>query len=377
MAVTSPAAQSPAARGRAGPLGQVLMVRIAAEGGATRAELARDLAALFAHKLSPADWRRMCEAETGHLIASGLAAETRGRLSAMDDGAAAAAHYFNHPAAAKRTWAELRDLWLVAKALGLEGEPPAKLKALLRQDSLRGLIVQKAFGLAVKKNQPPAKLRAQLALVALERAFGNTIKAGFGQRDALPAKAGRLLAGQLSRAPRDFGTDARLIAELAAEYAGAKDADTDSLRSGLLQGLGTRALEALDAARSTPAVATARAIPAPANDALPASAGAPPSSRPDLGEFTRKVQAAAGRKAEGWPGNRKAFISQVWTSIRDSEPQWGISEIEFKCMLAEAHRAGRIVLANADLKDKKNLVAIESSAVLYKNAVWHFVRVEE
>ncbi len=61
--------------------------------------------------------------------------------------------------------------------------------------------------------------------------------------------------------------------------------------------------------------------------------------------------------AEGWPGNRKAFISHVWNAIRDSEPQWGISEIEFKCMLAEAHRAGRIVLANADLKDKKNLKA--------------------
>ena len=46
-------------------------------------------------------------------------------------------------------------------------------------------------------------------------------------------------------------------------------------------------------------------------------------------------------------------------------------------MLAEAHRLGALVLANADLKDKKNMAAIESSAVPYKNTVWHFVRVDE
>ncbi len=46
-------------------------------------------------------------------------------------------------------------------------------------------------------------------------------------------------------------------------------------------------------------------------------------------------------------------------------------------MLAEAHRLGAIVLANADLKDKKNITEIENSAVLYKNTVWHFVRVED
>ena len=374
-----PAAQGPAhghaSMVGASPVGQLLLVRIAAEGGATRAELARDLGVLFSHRLSPADWRRTCEAQTGQLIASGLAMETRARLSATHEGSAVACRYLGLTSAA-RPWPELRDLWLAAKALGLEGEPPAKLKALLRQDSLRGLIVQKAFTLPLKKNQPAAKLRAQLALVALERAFGNKVKAGFGPRDALPAKAGRLLACQLLKTPRDFGTDSRLIAELAAEFAGAKDADDESLRLGLLQGLGARALDQCAAERSQPAISQPRNVPSAANDALPRAAVAP-SARPDLGEFTRKVQTAAARKAEGWPGNRKTFISLVWDAIRDSEPQWGLSEIEFKCMLAEAHRAGRIVLATADLKDKKNLKQLENSAVLYKNAVWHFVRIEE
>ena len=105
---------------------------------------------------------------------------------------------------------------------------------------------------------------------------------------------------------------------------------------------------------------------------------APPRSvRPDLGQFADAVRRAAAGRAEGWPGNRKAYISHVWAAIRSNEPRWGLSEIEFKCMLAEAHRLGAVVLANADLKNKSNMAELESSAVPYKNTVWHFVRVEE
>jgi hypothetical protein len=106
-------------------------------------------------------------------------------------------------------------------------------------------------------------------------------------------------------------------------------------------------------------------------------APAPDVARPDLGEFSRAVKDAASQRAEGWPGSRKAYISQVWDAIRAAKPRWELSEIEFKCMLAEAHRLGAIALANADLKDKKSIKELESSAVPYKNTVWHFVRVEE
>jgi hypothetical protein len=53
---------------------------------------------------------------------------------------------------------------------------------------------------------------------------------------------------------------------------------------------------------------------------------------------------------------------------------WALTEIEFKCMLTEAHRTGLIVLANADLKDKCALKELQDSAVIYKNTVWHYVR---
>ena len=46
-------------------------------------------------------------------------------------------------------------------------------------------------------------------------------------------------------------------------------------------------------------------------------------------------------------------------------------------MLAGAHRAGQLVLASADLKNKEKIKDFEDSAILYKNTVWHFVRVED
>jgi hypothetical protein len=366
---------------------QLILVRVGADGGATRAELASDLAPLFTHKLSPQDFRRLAEKETAALVAAGLVAETKNRLSLTGPGETAVARFFSQKAYEARPWHELRDLTLIAKGLGCETEAPARLKPLLRVEGLRSLIVQKAFGLPTRKNQPPTRQRAQLAVVALERAFGNRIKAGFGKGSALSSKAGRLLAGQLSRTPRSFTTDAKLIAALAAEHVGAVETDLDALRIAILRGLGARALEAGDSgegqAPQRPAPVQISERPAPAapaaNDRMPAAtvAPAPDVARPDLGEFSRAVKDAASQRAEGWPGSRKAYISQVWDVIRAAKPRWELSEIEFKCMLAEAHRLGAIALANADLKDKKSIKELESSAVPYKNTVWHFVRVEE
>jgi hypothetical protein len=357
-------------------------VRIAAAGGATRGNIAGDLAPLFSHKIAAAEWRHMAEREAGELVATRLATETRGRLTATEEGVQCVARYLGQRSLASCSWAELRDVSLVAKGLGLERGSSIHRKALGSPDGLRTLIVQKAFGLPMKKNQPPARLRSQLAVIALERAFGNKIKAGLGKGSSLSAKTGRLLAGQLLRDSRELATDARLLASLAAEQVGAAGADLDPLRAAILRRLGARVLDE-SASQAGPAAPAKEGLErardaTPAANAAPAPAPSPPRSvRPGLDEFARSVKRAAATHAEGWPGSRKAYISHVWQAIRTAEPRWGLSEIEFKCMLAEAHRLGALVLANADLKSKRNIEELESSAVPYKNAVWHYVRVEE
>jgi hypothetical protein len=364
--------ESPAHSGKgAAPaaLDDLLLARIACAGGATRAQLVRDLGPIFSNRLSPAEWRSAVEAALSRLDALELVREHRGRLRASEGGAEAVARFLGEKEAHARAWSEQRDIWLVAKALGVDAGKPGVRSALTRPDGLNALIVQKAFGLAMRQALSPSKLRAALALVALERAFGDTVRSGLQKGPALSAQAGRVLAGQLMLSPREFTTDARLIAALSAELAGAARPEIEVLRLALLRRLAGAAPLAAPARADRPADGGGK----PATRPVATKAG----QRPGLAQFSAGVLNAARTHAEGWPGNRKAFISQVWNAIRTSHPEWGLSEIEFKDMLAGAHRAGQLVLTSADLKNKQNIQEFEDSAILYKNTVWHFVRVED
>jgi hypothetical protein len=338
----------------------LLLARIACAGGATRPQLVRDLGPLFANKLSPAEWRSRIESALIRLADESHVRENRGRYRPSEDGAMAVAQFLGEKESHARAWSEQRDLWLVAKALGADAGKPGVRKALTRPEGLSALIVQKAFGLTLREALSPSKLRTALALVALERHAepGKASK----KAGSLSADESRKLAAQLLRSPREASTDARLITALGAEQVSAARPEIEMLRLGLLRGLANRVEEA-------------RQEPPPPK--RPAPIAARTMQRPGLAQFSAGVLSAARFHAEGWPGNRKAFISQVWEAIRTSHPEWGLSEIEFKDMLAGAHRAGQLVLASADLKNKRDIKEFEDSAILYKNTVWHFVRVED
>ncbi len=362
-----------------GPVETLLLARIACEGGATRSDLTRDPGALLHHKLSPAEVRAAIETGLAALLQRALVVETRGRFSATKSGMEAAASFTESGLSPLANWDQVRDVVLVAKALGFGREPASRKKSLARPEGLRTAILQTTYGLKGKKNIPDAKLRAQLALVALERAFGNKIKAGFAKGAGLPSKAARTLAGQLAASPRDFATDAKLVAQLAADAVGAAQTDPDIVRLALLRRMMTRLLEtqhqtAARAAKSAPAqpIPPARLVDRVANDRKPAN-GPPP--RPGLEDFSVAVKRAAAKSAHGWPA--KAFICRVWDAIRVEYEIWALSEIEFKSMLIEAHRRGALALANADLRSKELRDDIERSATPDRNTVWHYVRIEE
>lgn len=351
----------------------IMLVRIAtAATGPTRAELVADLAPLVAHRLSAGAWRATVEREIGGLTQAGLVALSSGRLAASESGIARAALVLKVRGRLP-AWEEARDVRLVGRALGLQREPAKRLAALATPEGLRAVIVQRAFNLKIKGVPTPSRLRAALAAVALERAFGNQIKTGLSGKAGFSPKAGRLLAAQLLKKPRDLGTDGRLIAALAAEHVGATSTDAAALRLALLRRYLDGPAEAPPRVkRPTPAA------PPLARPRLVEPVAPPPPvvGRPDLAGFAQEVRRHAGNRAQGWPGNRKAYISHVWQTIREARPEWGLSEIEFKCMLTEAHRAGTLALANADLKDNSSIKDLQDSAVVYKNAVFHFIRVD-
>lgn len=361
--------QAPAAR-TLPPLKGLVLSRCACDRGATRVRIVRDLTPVVSHKFSPGEWRSRVTDLTAELLAEGALDETRGRLSATPSGTAAVSAFLKC-AISEETWPEIQDGPLIAKALGLGKLTAANMRALHRPDGLRALVLQNAFALPLRGGQTVSKLRALLAVVALERAFGNKIKTGLGSGAGFSAKAGRLLAGQLSSRPRDYGSDAKLVSSLAAEIVDARQVEPEAVRRAILRNFVSGSLSDTQPAKP----ASKGDVPAAANDTGKPGAGPQAVRRPSPAEFASHVHNAASSCAEGWSGNRKALISKVWAIIGKAHPGWGLSEIEFKCMLAEAHRSGLLALASADLKDKKSAQDLKASEITYKNTVWHHVRV--
>ena len=288
------------------------------------------------------------------------------------------------------------------RVAGRQGAGPARglakrLAALATLEGLRAAILVQAYGLRSRGPRHPARLRQALAAVALRKAFGGETAAAVAGKSGLPARASRLLAAQLLDKPRDPGTDRRLVSALAAAgLRGARHRPCGAARRAFCAASSARrlprtgrrrgAIASPARQRSVATVAVARrrsAAPRRGTStaarrgatALTAVAGVPRGLL-DLPGFATEVRRLAAGEAQGWSGDRKAYISRVWRTVRERRPEWGLSEIEFKCMLAEAHRSGQLGLANADLKDESNIKDVQDSAVIYRNAVFHFIRVD-
>jgi hypothetical protein len=374
--------------------------RIAPEEGATRSDVLRDLSPYLSHRLSPSEIRAEIDSCLERMAHDGLVSVTRERYRLTAQGVTYGQRMFGGRTL-PRDWPEFRDLLLPARALGLHNESSQRIRTLGRPDGLRAAILQQTYGIRGKRPPSAARLRSALAGIALERAFGNKIKGDIAVGEGLSARAGRQLAAQLCQQPRDYGTDSRLIAALAADAIGAVQSDLSTLRTTVLRRAITKRLPAINAPEKKPVAKPVRKrLARPATPRLPdlfdfladdfeaSRPAVPPTSmtrgptrpaaatRPDLAGFARAVLAAAEPDSEGWPGNRKTLIARVWSRIGDAHPEWGLTEIEFKAMLTEAHRTGHIVLANADLKSKDNAREIQQSAISFKNTVWHFVRID-
>ncbi len=335
----------------------VLALVAGARRGLHKSEVRSVLLPLTAHRLTPAQGTAAIERELEALARAGLIAGSGTRLVASAAGRSQAVVFLG--VGDGRALPEGGDALLAEMALKALGKARGaqRSKALATRDGLRLAVVQHAYGVVLRGMATPARMRSALAAIALERAFAHQLTPG---RLGLSAKAERVLAGQLAQKPRDHGTDKRLIAALAGDHLGSSRTELPALRLRVLQrylDLPRQRVRGGTEARSSPP--TVR-----------------PTPRPDLGGFAREVRTHAASSAQGWAGDRKAYISHVWRLLCERRPEWGLSEIEFKCMLAEAHRAGEVLLANADLKDKSSLRDVQDSALVYKNAVFHFVRVD-
>ena len=343
----------------AGAAAVVLVRALAAgEGGITRATLLRDLQPLTAHKLAPAEWRAALDGHLAALIESGqLRPLGRGRVAVTQEGQRAAWRFLQVKLVRAPTWPELKNGPLVARALGASAPTSARLRPLEKAHGLRAAIIDSRFSLKLRSVPAPARLRDALARRALRE---GRAKAPAGRSDA---ETSRTIAAQLLSRPREVGTDTELISLIAAEQAGSVQSDMAALRLQLLRDLMFEQAEGL--------------APPPRPAPISLKAKVKPPRAPPLEQFARSVRGIAGEVAQGWSGNRRAYICHVWRAWSARNPGSELTESGFKSMLSEAHRAGHLQLTNADLKDRRSLADIQASAVAYMNSVLHFIRVED
>jgi len=350
---------------------QIVALRIACAGkrGCARADLESEIFELLRPRLSRDESSSRLGAHLQTLTAAGaISATQKGRLAITKKGKRAAVGTLGLSSLPSRNWNEILSVYLVAKALGIKPAARKRLAAIASTDGLRAVILNRYFDLKIKDIAPTsAQIRNALAARALR---DDKIADGFpgvsNGSTRLPLKLSLFLACQNLREPRSVSSTEKLIALLAAEAAGADGPDAKSLRLAIVRSF----------VLSDIADALFQAAQAPAT-ASNGSAATPRSKELDLAKFAVSVHELARDQAEGWAGNKRAFISRVWRTVQARRPDWGLDEDAFKLRLTEAHRAGHLTLTVADFCDKSNIADVKDSVTRYKNAEWHLIRVED
>ena len=146
-------------------VGALVLVRLSiGDGAVSEAELARDLQPLVTPVVEAADWRLL----VGRLVATHLrdqlVAKRGGRLHATEAGRRQADHFIganlaDAAVAGADDWPSVRDGLLVAKALGMPGVSPRRLKNFGKADGLGCAIVAAAHGLKLKSTPSASRLQ--------------------------------------------------------------------------------------------------------------------------------------------------------------------------------------------------------------------------
>jgi hypothetical protein len=280
-------------------------------------ELVKGLVRFASPERSPAAFADEIEAALGTLLAQG-AVDGEGRVAREGE---LARRIGKHPPA---TWARVVDRFLPGLALGLLPDDAKGHARLAGRDAWAAAIV--ARGLGIWASGPPPSASAvcdalvwrKLGLAGRPKRTPPEVRGHFVQLE-LAAGAGavdwqvRMLAARLIAAPR---------------------AELRALRDALVR----RWIAGVDF-------------------------GAP--------DFAGAVAAAARTAEAGVFGDRKVFIAAVWRGLR--APWAELTLDAFKQRLLDAHRAGHVSLARADLVSAMDPALVADSEAASGDARFHFV----
>ncbi|MGI9381009.1 MAG: hypothetical protein ACR2OW_15295 [Methyloligellaceae bacterium] len=323
-------------------------------------EIAKDMLCFASAETRAQEVSELLEAALEQLINSGAVFRTKGDvLKITEQGEKRALSFLRVRSISNLHWEEIKSLHIVARFLRIKSRSLAALEPLKTGDGLRASILKVYYNLPLKAHIPSlSQIRNALAVKSMNSVFMDNLPGGLSDGTVVSEDMALMLASRNLKRPREIGSTAQLLAILAAEAVDASDTEANSLRVAIYRKFAQGK--------------------SPSNETIPTAIRTQSVSDGfDLESFADVVSNLAKLKAEGWDGNRRAYISHVWQEIQNRTVGQQLNEREFKTRLAEAHRAGHLSLAIADLRDKSNISDIQDSVTRYKNTEWHLIRVED
>ncbi|HVK72380.1 MAG TPA: hypothetical protein VM734_03640 [Kofleriaceae bacterium] len=311
------------------------------------AEVARDTQRFSPPSIAPPAWAAAIDASLGRLAAAGRIDGDRRAL--VDPWAPFALR-------AAPDWARLTARIVPALALGVEPGDARATAFLGDRDRCAAAVIARARGLW-RAGAPPTP-----GGLADRVVWDGLALAGTAKRTP-PEVRSLFLARWLGLAGGEAGPPERVLRLAAAREVGAARPEVRLLRDALVR----RWLAGL------PWGAATAAAPAPA----PAPAPAITAAGAGLDAFAAAVRAAAQAEQHAVFGPRKVYIAGVWDALRGHPAVAGLDLGRFKGRLVEAHRAGLVSLARADLAGAMDPALMDSSETTSLDARYHFVVREE
>lgn len=266
-------------------------------------------------------------------------------------------------------WLLLSGEVLPARALGYSAQELHK-KEKDRADWLRAEVVRQHFSLPLAPWSSPSAVRDAVGWRLLASgAPTDVIARAQGARGAFASGS---ILGALTCAYLRLRTIPKLehVLSVLAEHAtGAGALDATSLKSALGMRLLRRVPDS-PAGGSAPEKAFASPLQGARNSAQAESAEWSPG---DLATFAAKVVQAARRSKDGWLGDDMVFVSHTFRMFQ--APDGSVSLAAFKRALLDAHRAGLLTLAGADMPQTLAPAELDESVVRHGATNFYFVRV--
>jgi hypothetical protein len=320
--------------------GLLLLARLLlpAKKAPTAASVRKNLAPLFTHRLSAAEWNGLFEKALAEQVAAGHV--TPRPLALTESGRGFALHYWQiERLPPKITWTALRNQHLVPRVLGLSGQRSGKP---LTPTTLVAAVLKSRRGLPAEV----ALTAKEIVTVLAWKELGIESTAPFTPQGVVER---RLLKSTRKLSVADV---AKHLARVELEAAG-KDLFEGALRQWIAGG------------------------PVTGRDNGPATGpGTGSEAAGDPRQFSERVRLAAKQSPTGRFGGDKIFISHVWKQFTAPETPSSLPLAEFKDRLVEAHRAGLLELSRADLVERMDPVDVSQSETRYLDARFHFVRLD-